>query len=149
MSYGGVHGLAQVGEKILGWDKPKSKGISWYIRVICCFCFVTFAWVFFRAKTVSDAVYVLMNAFRGVASPVSYVLNGLRAINIGTIGLIRLMISILPLVVFDYFVVVKIDPIQKISEMNVPGRYIIYFVLIVMILFLHSTGDVAFVYFQF
>lgn len=85
------HGVAQAAEKMLKLDKPKNKGTMWWLRVFGCFLFVAFAWIFFRVQTLSEAVYVIANAFHGAASPVSYVINGMRGMNIGLVSIIKII----------------------------------------------------------
>ena len=67
--WGGLHGLVQIIEKYAIPDKQYRKGVergnSWItraFRVILTFCFVSAAWVFFRAQSVEDAWYVIKGA---------------------------------------------------------------------------------------
>lgn len=42
------------------------------------FILVDFAWIFFRAENLSDAVYVITHLFEGMANPVTYLLRTFR-----------------------------------------------------------------------
>lgn len=54
--WGIIHGAVQVIEKAFGLNKKESKGVWRFVRIVVTFAIVTFAWVFFRMPTISDAV---------------------------------------------------------------------------------------------
>lgn len=54
--WGIIHGAVQVIEKAFGLNKKESKGVWRFVRIVITFAIVTFAWVFFRMPTISDAV---------------------------------------------------------------------------------------------
>lgn len=54
--WGIIHGAVQVIEKAFGLNKKDSKGVWRFVRIVVTFAIVTFAWVFFRMPTISDAV---------------------------------------------------------------------------------------------
>lgn len=54
--WGVIHGAVQVIEKAFGLNKKESKGVWRFVRIVVTFAIVTFAWVFFRMPTISDAV---------------------------------------------------------------------------------------------
>ena len=57
--WGGIHGVFQVFEKALGYNKRTSVGIVKSLRILITFVLVTFAWVFFRMPTLNDAILFL------------------------------------------------------------------------------------------
>lgn len=57
--WGGIHGVFQVLEKTLGYNKRASVGIVRILRVLLTFVLVTFAWIFFRMPTLNDAMSFL------------------------------------------------------------------------------------------
>ena len=57
--WGGIHGVFQVLEKALGYNKRTSVGIVRILRVLLTFVLVTFAWIFFRMPTLNDALSFL------------------------------------------------------------------------------------------
>ena len=61
--WGGLHGLGQIVEKEWNRRFPPKKDRRSVIRVFLVFAFVCIAWIFFRANTFSDAVYVLTPSF--------------------------------------------------------------------------------------
>lgn len=54
--WGIIHGAVQVIEKAFELNKKESKGVWRFVRIVVTFAIVTFAWVFFRMPTISDAV---------------------------------------------------------------------------------------------
>jgi alginate O-acetyltransferase complex protein AlgI len=53
--WGVIHGVFQIIEKALGWNKKESKGIIKALRIIFTFAIVTVAWVIFRSSSIGDA----------------------------------------------------------------------------------------------
>lgn len=58
--WGCLHGIAQVVEKAVGWQRYEGKnmGIK-VVRIILTFMIVNFAWIFFRMPTISDAFMII------------------------------------------------------------------------------------------
>lgn len=67
--WGGIHGVAQIIEKALGWNRKESKGFLKLIRIIVTFVLVTLAWVFFRMPTLDDAVQFIGHAISNPSMP--------------------------------------------------------------------------------
>lgn len=68
--WGVMHGLFQIIEKALGWQKYE--GHNWAvrgIRIIFTFLLVNFAWVFFRMPNISDAFAVIGKMFTEIGAP--------------------------------------------------------------------------------
>ena len=53
--WGGIHGVFQIIEKALGWNKKESNGVIKILRMFFTFVVVTVAWVIFRSPTIGDA----------------------------------------------------------------------------------------------
>lgn len=63
--WGSLHGAFQVIESIIFRKKDEKVNVLiCYGRTFLTFTAVTFAWIFFRANTVSDAFYVVRNLFK-------------------------------------------------------------------------------------
>lgn len=77
--WGCLHGLYLTVE---GWIyrtfRIQRDGKYRVCRVILTFTLVNFAWIFFRAENMTDAVYVITHMFHGIANPLTYVVNALR-----------------------------------------------------------------------
>lgn len=73
--WGGLHGLAQIAERLWGGDRDHlPKALRWGLA----FLFVNLAWVFFRAPDCSSALELLRAAAGGgLGTPQSWLLEGL------------------------------------------------------------------------
>ena len=78
--WGALHGFYMVVEALIRRASKnrtvaqKSKGarvVQSALQVLLTFALVCFAWVFFRANTLSDAFYGLSHMFAGISSPMA------------------------------------------------------------------------------
>jgi D-alanyl-lipoteichoic acid acyltransferase DltB (MBOAT superfamily) len=144
--WGGIHGIYQKFEGGLIHTKKQRNGICWILNVLLIFLFVCFAWIFFRANTISDALYIITHLFSGLKNPKAYLLT-IKPVP-GKLGVIKGFLGIILLLVFDYLSL-KTDVWERIKKLNIIIRYSLYFGLIFSILLLMNTGSHEFVYFQF
>ena len=85
--WGCMHGLLQIIEKALGWQKYEGK--SWMVRIVrtgMTFMLVNFAWVFFRMPSISTAWGVLAKMFTNIGIP-ELASFGVEALSILAIGI--------------------------------------------------------------
>lgn len=152
--WGGIHGLGQIVER--EWNRifPPRKERSW-IRILLTFAFVCFAWIFFRANTLSDAGYVITHLFTGLTSPLAYLTEGFQSFRIASLtqtsGLKTLLICgicILVLLIHDG-IEMKTSVWEWLGRFRRPVRYALYFLLLFVILYSRQLGEYEFVYFQF
>lgn len=147
---GGIHGLAQILETSLFCKvKDNCNGAIWCIRVALVFCFCTFAWIFFVARSLPDAIYVITHMLDGVAHPLLYLNDGYKNLGISGAFLFNISISISILLIYD-FLSLKYDVIYLIGKTRVYIRWITYIALTFYILF-NTPIDTnnEFIYFQF
>ena len=150
--WGGLHGLAQIAERIWNRYFPPKKERKSVIRVLLTFAFVTLTWLFFRANTMSDAGYILTHLFDGITHPVAYVRTAYEAFD--SAGLIQstdlklVLIWILVLLVHD-FIGLRRDVADWLGRFSKPVRYALYFLLLFIVLYSRQLGQYEFVYFQF
>ena len=88
--WGVMHGVLQIIEKALGWQKYE--GHNWAVksaRIIVTFLLVNFAWVFFRMPNIGDAFAVIGKMFMDVGMPDVSDLGG-SALLMLTMGLVIL-----------------------------------------------------------
>ena len=145
--WGGIHGIAQIVEKILAFDNKNKTMIKKVISWMIVFSFCNLAWAFFRADTVQDALYVIIHALGNT--------NNLRSYVTTTIGLERkkliyIMFMILIVALYDYMSLKK-DVIKFLREKNKFIYIAIEYCLVFFIIFalLMCTSKNQFVYFQF
>ena len=142
--WGMLHGLGQVLENAF---TPKSKHepheLTRLVRTLVTFVFVMLAWVFFRAQSLSEAVYVFGHMFT--------VKSGIRKLDININKLVLFLVLTCVLFVHDY-ISFKHDAIDMISSQNIIIRWLVYNALIVLTFFTYVTlavTNASFVYFQF
>ncbi|SDN16608.1 MBOAT family O-acyltransferase [Acetanaerobacterium elongatum] len=148
--WGGVHGAAQIVET--AFFKKQSKNtvqkhnIRWFVLVCLVFTFSCFAWVFFRAQNMSDALYIFKSMFVGIGNPLSFFKTGFADLN--TLELLKLTLYLLVLCVYDYFSLSH-DLIALSSKLPVIIRWGLYYFLIFCILYLVPGSSSQFIYFEF
>jgi D-alanyl-lipoteichoic acid acyltransferase DltB (MBOAT superfamily) len=144
--WGGIHGTYQKLQRGLISTKKTERRIYWILNVFLTFLFICFAWIFFRANTLSDVLYIITHLFSGLKNPKEYFLTIISVP--GKSGIIKGFFGIVLLLAFDYLSL-RIDVWERIKKLNVIIRYGIYFGLISLVLLLMNTGSHEFVYFQF
>lgn len=68
--WGCMHGIIQIIEKALGWQKYE--GHNWavkVVRIVITFLLVNFAWVFFRMPNIADAFAMIGKMFTEIGAP--------------------------------------------------------------------------------
>jgi len=151
--WGGIHGAGQVAENLTGLDRKgrKKSRLRRIIGIPVVFVFVTLAWVFFRAKSLPDAVYVLTHLFTDleILHPGAYFYNGMNMIFLNWELFFRnLALYILPLAVYDGCSL-KTDVPAWIGQRGPLVRYGYIVLLVAVILVYGYVGQSTFVYFQF
>ena len=111
---------------------------------LCCF-----SWVFFRAGSISDALYILRHSITGGKAPLQYCKNALLTLFPGEILSAILLFALLLLFTFD-FINEKRDPIVLLSYLPTFPRWCIYLGFLTLLLLLIPKESAAvFIYFQF
>lgn len=154
--WGGLHALAQILEKMLGIRSAREKGtITRLLRALPVFLFVSAAWVFFRAESFSDAIYVFSHLFSGITHPLAYLKAGFLGacgIGMGKAALLNLVLfALLPLIVTEFAAEKHIQsPIAYLSGRKPVVQWIVFLILVCLTVFLSKKGVAAeFVYLQF
>lgn len=129
-----------------------------YARIGITFLLVTFAWIFFRAKNIHDAAYIVTHLFSGIPEYVMSVVNGTYDPEKGKFFPILLghpkleLVMAIAGIVFMEFVH-SIQRHGSIRHMlrDKPGfiRWSIYFMVVYGIIFFGMFGKTQFIYFQF
>ena len=144
--WGGIHGLAQVLESFL--PKAKTKAAAFF-RWILTMLVVCFAWVFFRANTLSDAVYVLSHLFSGIGDPSGYFVQGYRILDLSNVDLLVILGNCVLLFMLD-FCCFRWNGMEQLSKAPVFLRWGIYLLLLLLIVFFTPLiSNSQFLYFQF
>lgn len=138
--WGVMHGVLQVVEKALGWQKYEGK--NWavrMVRIVVTFLLVNFAWVFFRMPKIGDAFSFIGKMFTAPGH--------LDIMNIGTTHLAIMAIAVPILVLKEIWQ--EFLP-KKLSFINMPVcRWVIYVSLFILILGFGVLDGGQFIYVSF
>lgn len=141
--WGALHGVYQMiyrfYKKHCKWKMPKIMG------VIITFSAVCFAWIFFRADSLQDALYMIRY--------MGYNLDPLLAYH--KMGMVRqdfwlIFCSVVLLGVYDAASLKK-DMILEMNRLKAPFRWVIYLLAagVILAFHLHNGTSQQFIYFQF
>ena len=144
--WGGLHGLFLTAETLLLGRRQLKSSLGRGLHRAVTLVLVCFAWVFFRASDLSQAVFILQSIFTDFR--MSAALTGL---GMGRVELILACLLVLLLPLLERL------PALRVQENRTRGRYavpLLYFLLIAAIvicrcLVLTEHGATAFIYFQF
>ncbi|MBE5881518.1 MAG: MBOAT family protein [Lachnospiraceae bacterium] len=156
--WGGLHGALQVLENCFPFvrkltrrvkENPESaRGpVIWICRGVT-FVIAMLAWVFFRAETVSDALYVLVHMWDGILQPTIYFARGMADFGMEWSDVVSVAIPFVLLMIYDYKSLSG-DPIQSLRKLPGPVRWVVYYAFVFLVLMLASFNAQEFVYFQF
>ena len=160
--WGGIHGLYQViADAISDWRNKlrqklsiKTDCFSWrLLQTVVTFTLVVFAWIFFRADSIGDALYFIK---RIIIKPTPWLLfNG----GIYTLGLDRVEMNILVFAIVVLFLVEAVKYFKGktldvfLREQNLWFEWVVIAALILMIFVFGEYGPAfdaqQFIYFQF
>lgn len=138
--WGCMHGVLQIIEKALGWQKYE--GNNWAvkaIRICVTFLLVNFAWVFFRMPDIESAVSMIIQMFVNTGSP-----------NLTDMGMSALIMSIVGLCVLSFKDLRDEYFSYNLHFLNTkPIRWILYILLFCMILSFGVLDGGQFIYVSF
>lgn len=138
--WGVIHGVLQIIEKALGWQKFESNNTGMrFVRVSITFLFVNFAWIFFRMPDITSAIQVFVKMFTDFGRP------DLSGLDIFAKLILLISVTILLFKDFkDEFFPSKFAFLQK-----KVFRWAVYCGLFVMILSLGVLDSGQFIYVNF
>lgn len=150
--WGGIHGLLQIAETLF-YPKQK-KGVEvihrrhwWQLPVT--FALLCFTWIFFRANSIQDAVWVISRLFWDAARPLNYLKTAIICLDMPYASMCGMLLSVVLLAVYDY-ASLKCDVIDALSKQKCFVRWPVYVLLLtVIILFAPKGVETEFIYFQF
>lgn len=89
--WGAMHGVLQIIEKALGWQKYEGKSrVVKTIRILVTFLLVNFAWIFFRMPNIGDAFGVIGKMLTGFGSMDISAFGGINNVALSVIGILIL-----------------------------------------------------------
>ena len=151
--WGGIHGLYQIvgkGTKKIRANIIKilhinSDGIFLKIyKILITFCLVNFAWIFFRAKNLNDAIYIVENMFTGLT-----VIHR-KNITLGVQDFKIMVFAIMVLIIVELIDFIKNSFfLFRIRKKPLVIRWVIYYIFIMIIMLIGYFGSGTFIYSKF
>lgn len=151
LAWGAMHGLLQIIETFLYPKRkagaPARKKHWWQLPLT--FCLVCLAWIFFRANSIQDALWILSRLFWDIGRPLNYLKTAAICLDLSYPAMAGMALSALVLLTYDS-ISLKQDVIGLVSRAWAPVRYLTY-VLLLMAIALFSYKGIAteFIYMQF
>ncbi len=126
------------------WDKANTAA-----RYFLTFTAICFAWIFFRADSLSDAWRIISLSFRGITDFYNYLKTAVIFLDMDYGYMLYLCLPLLFLAVYDY-ASMKMDVIGYISSRKGWIRYPLYILFLLAILLFSEKGvSTEFYYFKF
>ena len=138
--WGCMHGISQIIEKILGQQKCNYGWFGKTIKIVITFIFVSFAWVFFRMPTLTDACGVMARIF-DPSLPLSVFTDKMTFIY----GSLPLLILIIKDVLDEFFP----NDFSLLNNKKSWIRWSSYLILLIMVLSFGVFGADQFIYASF
>lgn len=164
--WGLIHGIYMAAALVIGKFIPpiehfrinKIAAALVYIgRVIITFSLICFAWIFFRAATFADGIYIATHAFIGLNGLVKFLFQGqfnyfmylaFNQANKGIgLSLPQLGIAVGAIGFFGALYLIQLR--KSFPAWPVWGRWAIYVLLTLLVINLGPANEVPFIYFQF
>ena len=143
--WGLLHGFYQVIETLI--SKYSKIHINFKpFKILITFILVCFAWIFFRANSVGDAILIIKGLFA------NYDINRGILLGLRMREYVILLVYIVMIFIFE-LLSTKTDLVEKLRERNIVFRYAVYYILIFSSIILGIYGPgfnmQEFIYFQF
>lgn len=160
ISWGALHGIYLVLGKVLKPAKDKVvkiikldrlPAIHKFISIILTNLLVMFAWIFFRANSMNDAIYIIKNLFVNLKLALipSYVISTIFNLGLNNVDTVIIVFSVLILIIVS-IIERKESWISLLQRKPIFFRFSVYYVLIMyLIFFIYYIGNSKFIYFQF
>lgn len=151
--WGLIHGIFNVIENIFGINKnSKRKNIFIdTIRRVLTFIIVVFAFIYFRAENIQQGNEFILSIINNPSS--KNLVNEIANSKFGLANIYPLICGLVVLFIFDIIKYNKINLSQKVINLVLPLRWIVYLAFIFAIIIFGIYGpefsESAFIYFQF
>lgn len=150
--WGFTHGLLQIIETII-YPKTK-KGVivkhrkRWW-QLPITFAMLCLTWIFFRANSIQDAIWIISRLFWDASRPLNYVRTCVICLGVSRPAALGMLLSAALLAAYD-LASLKGDVISALSRQKFFIRWPVYvFFLVIIALFAPKGVATEFIYFQF
>jgi alginate O-acetyltransferase complex protein AlgI len=142
-----THGIRYKVAQTIGLNKfPR---LHSYLKVMVTFFLVSFAWIFFRANTISDAVYIISNLFSGWAMGLTF--EAFEKMPFGGPLKFEWVVSLfaIGILLAVHLIERRENIIDWFSKKPIWLRWSVCYSIILSILLFGNFGSKQFIYFQF
>ena len=145
--WGAIHGILQIIETLLHpKDKPYKKHF-WQLPVT--FILLCFTWIFFRANSMTDAIWILSRLFWDIGRPINYLKTAVICLSVSKVSAYGMLLSVLILGIYD-LLSLKYNVIEVFSRQKFFIRWPVYVLMLVIIALFAPKGIATeFIYFKF
>ena len=150
--WGGIHGVCQIIEnrikEAVGLTREKEKALKGPVKLLLTlltFCIVSYAWMFFRANSISEALYAARSMFT------DFSLRGaMTQMTMSGKSVLKTTGAILLLMIYDHFNEKK-DLLREMNRLNPVFRFAVYVLSAIVVIALKVNNSYAqeFIYFKF
>ena len=150
--WGGIHGICQIIENRIkdatGLTREKEKTLTKPVKVLLTlltFCIVSYAWMFFRANSISEAFYIVRSMFTDLS-----ISGAMEQMTMSGRSVVKTTLAIILLIIFDLFNERK-DMLMQLGRLKAPLRWVIYIVSAIVVIALKVNNQFAqeFIYYKF
>lgn len=151
--WGALHGVALALTTYASYRRPAPTPDSWGVKSVkigLTFAFIVFTWIFFRANSIGDAVYIVSHlfTFNPAVDLSAQFANGLLGTQVEfwlALGLIALLMTA------DWYIMQARSVYAWFGAMPSPVRWLVYYAMGAAVMFsgLYGSGAQQFIYFQF
>ena len=149
--WGILHGLGISFERILKQLVGTRISLPEIVKIFYAYCMISVFWVFFRAPTIQDALYVLRNSVVGIKNFISpdYIFASLNQLFRYNTAEIVITFSLLAVAILFELIQTKLSLIQLINKQPLVIRFAIYTLFLFLIIQLRNAQIKEFIYVQF
>ena len=157
--WGGLHGLYQVIGHMTSKYRDRFKALTKlegtfllkFSQLVFIFALTCFAWIFFRANTFSDSIYIVRNLFSDIAmwTDTTYIYSVFNNMGLSLFELLLGIGSVILLVIAE--IMSRRKPLAetiKNSNFLIEGSFYMVILIIIMTMGVYFDGN-QFIYFQF
>ena len=137
--WGVIHGVFQIVEKALGWNKKESHGVAKALRIVLTFVVVTVAWVIFRSPSIGDAAGLIGRY---------YSTSGRLIADSAGSQLLYCFMAFLPLLVYELLVEYMPNLYSRLMA-HTTIRWAVYLTVFCMIILVGVHDGSSFIYVSF
>ena len=153
--WGLLHGLYQVTTRFFCQIFHIKKGMTpaapiRFLQWLTTFTCICFAWLFFRAGSLTDAIYIMSKALWQIKEPITYLKTFVISSGMTYVQMAVFAGELMILFIADRMTIDGMDPMRSISKLRPMFKYTLYALFLVLILIFSAKNvSTGFIYATF